>query len=141
MWINTKTLKTYKLHSEIRSDFPDVSMPSVLNDAVLVQLGIEAVQTVTPPTGYVVYELLPVLVNKTWIQQWDTKPPTDEETTAKEIEVRADRNRRLLVCDWTQVSDAPVDQTEWQTYRQLLRDVTNQPEFPWVVEWPTPPNK
>lgn len=141
MWINTKTLKTYKLHSEIRSDFPDVSMPSVLNDAVLVQLGIEAVQTVTPPTGYVVYELLPVLVNETWIQQWDTKPPTDEETTAKEIEVRADRNRRLLVCDWTQVSDAPVDQTEWQTYRQLLRDVTNQPEFPWVVEWPTPPNK
>jgi hypothetical protein len=141
MWINTRTLKTYKLHFEIRSDFPDTSIPDQITEFVLSQLGVEPVETTTPPDEYVVYELPPVLINGTWIQQWGTRLPTEEETAAKQIEVRADRNRRLSDCDWTQVADAPVDQAAWQAYRQLLRDVTSQPGFPWDTEWPIPPAK
>lgn len=53
--------------------------------------------------------------------------------------VRDGRNRLLSQCDWTQVADAPVDKQAWATYRQALRDITNQPGFPWDLTWPEPP--
>lgn len=53
--------------------------------------------------------------------------------------VREDRNKRLSESDWTQVLDAPVDQTAWAAYRQALRDVTAQVGFPWDIEWPVKP--
>jgi len=53
--------------------------------------------------------------------------------------VREDRNKRLSESDWTQVLDAPVDQTAWAAYRQVLRDVTAQVGFPWDIEWPAKP--
>lgn len=53
--------------------------------------------------------------------------------------VRADRNRRLTECDWTQLADSPVDKAVWATYRQSLRDITTQEGFPWTIQWPTQP--
>lgn len=53
--------------------------------------------------------------------------------------VRKDRNQRLSDCDWTQLSDSPVDKTAWATYRQALRDVPTQTGFPWNVTWPNKP--
>jgi len=53
--------------------------------------------------------------------------------------VRAERNRRLTACDWTQLADAPVDNLVWAVYRQNLRDVPNQPGFPVTIIWPTQP--
>jgi hypothetical protein len=53
--------------------------------------------------------------------------------------VRVDRNKRLSDSDWTQVADAPVDQAAWATYRQQLRDISSQVEFPWTVQWPAQP--
>lgn len=60
----------------------------------------------------------------------------DEE---KAGQVRAERNGLLTASDWTQVADAPVGKAAWATYRQALRDVTEQSGFPWTVEWPTQP--
>ena len=54
-------------------------------------------------------------------------------------QIRQERNTLLSDCDWTQVSDAPVNQAAWQTYRQALRDVTSQEGFPYDVTWPTKP--
>lgn len=54
-------------------------------------------------------------------------------------QVRADRDERLRVCDWTQLADAPLDdaqKTAWAEYRQTLRDVPQQADFPNVVKWP-----
>lgn len=59
-------------------------------------------------------------------------PPTAEQ-------VRAQRNSLLSASDWTQVADAPVDQTAWAAYRQALRDVPDQEGFPANVVWPVPP--
>lgn len=59
-------------------------------------------------------------------------PPTEDE-------IRAQRNALLAACDWTQVADAPVDQTLWAIYRQELRDVPAQEGFPANVIWPTQP--
>lgn len=53
--------------------------------------------------------------------------------------VRADRNKRLAECDWTQLADSTADKVVWATYRQALRDVPAQSGFPWNVTWPVQP--
>jgi hypothetical protein len=69
------------------------------------------------------------------IKQW-VDPRTPE--TQWPI-VRAERNRRLQACDWTQLSDIPAEtKTLWEPYRQALRDITDQPD-PFNIVWPTPP--
>lgn len=62
--------------------------------------------------------------------------PTPEQL-AKNI--RAQRNALLQQSDWTQVADAPVDTQAWATYRQALRDITEQAGFPDNVSWPDKP--
>jgi hypothetical protein len=53
--------------------------------------------------------------------------------------VRDERNERLSTCDWTQLADSTADKTAWATYRQALRDVPSQTDFPWTIDWPTQP--
>lgn len=53
--------------------------------------------------------------------------------------VRIKRNKLLAQSDWTQVADAPVDQAAWATYRQALRDITEQDGFPISVDFPAEP--
>ena len=53
--------------------------------------------------------------------------------------VRAERDRLLSGSDWTQVADAPADQSAWAGYRQKLRDITDQKGFPHDVTWPEAP--
>jgi hypothetical protein len=62
-------------------------------------------------------------------------------------DIRNERNQLLIMSDWTQLLDSPMDealQREWQVYRQQLRD------FPAAVlsctkdekvSWPTPPKE
>jgi hypothetical protein len=61
-------------------------------------------------------------------------------TAAKSV--RAERDRLLAETDWIVVMNAekgtPVP-TEWATYRQALRDITNQQGFPHTINWPTKP--
>lgn len=53
---------------------------------------------------------------------------------------RAQRDELLQSSDWTQLPDVPLEtKTAWATYRQALRDVTDQPGFPLDITWPEPP--
>lgn len=55
---------------------------------------------------------------------------------------RKHRNSLLASCDWTQLADAPLTETEkaaWVAYRQALRDVPEQQGFPSVISWPVRP--
>lgn len=64
-----------------------------------------------------------------------------EETENMWRYVRDIRNELLKECDWTQLPDSPLinqKQTEWQIYRQSLRDITTQ-QSPFNINWPTPP--
>ena len=54
-------------------------------------------------------------------------------------EIRGMRSMLLFSSDWTQVNDAQVDAVAWATYRQALRDITDQAGFPNEVVWPTKP--
>ena len=70
-----------------------------------------------------------------WQQALDGR--NDEQWVA----VRSERKYRLESCDWTVLSDVPMSdskRTEWEVYRQALRDVTDQPD-PFNITWPTPP--
>ena len=59
---------------------------------------------------------------------------------------RESRNLRdsiLSACDWTQAIDAPLNEKakkKWQEYRQELRDITEQKDYPWSIKWPRDPN-
>ncbi len=50
----------------------------------------------------------------------------DRSSDAMKI-LRRDRNSKLSESDWRMVSDYPgSNQSEWQTFRQALRDITTQ---------------
>ena len=82
-------------------------------------------------------------INGQWFTKYSVADLTDEQKAAKDADqakaIRDDRNKRLAECDWTQLSDAPVDKTAWASYRQQLRDISKQTGFPWEVTWPTAP--
>ena len=95
-------------------------------------------------------------VNKIrWLSQ-NIAQPSEAEIQAKIAELEAveplrllrqQRNQLLQQSDWRMVSDYPgANQTEWQTYRQALRDITTQTPSLDVdgnltgITWPTPPN-
>lgn len=64
-------------------------------------------------------------------------------TDAQKLElIKIDRNTRLAACDWTQLPDVPntVNKEAWATYRQALRDFTNNPSLNVNSPvWPVPP--
>ena len=53
-------------------------------------------------------------------------------------QARAKRNGLLRQSDWSQLPDANVDKAIWATYRQALRDLPSQKDFP-NIEMPTKP--
>ena len=66
-------------------------------------------------------------------------PLTVDQAAIDARQARMQRNYLLTASDWTQVVDAPVDQSAWATYRQALRDVPDQAGFPNNITWPEPP--
>ena len=57
----------------------------------------------------------------------------------KAEEVRNERNQLLLQTDWMASTDVTLSNA-WRTYRQALRDVPAQSDFPNNVTWPTKPS-
>jgi hypothetical protein len=53
---------------------------------------------------------------------------SDEQSERDLITIRLKRNNLLSESDWTQFNDSPLSaekKSEWATYRQALRDITN----------------
>lgn len=58
-------------------------------------------------------------------------------------EIRQLRNRLLSACDWTQLSDSPLNtetKEKWSIYRQALRDFPSTILDPTNPTWPIPPS-
>lgn len=73
---------------------------------------------------------------------WTATPRTVDDLAARLAQqaaaVRADRNAKLAVTDWTQGADIPqATKNKYAPYRQALRDVPAQAGFPSAVIWPT----
>lgn len=151
-YINVETGQYPVLTSEIYQQFPDTSFPAELqyfNETVLDFGYAPVVPTAPPVTSFdeTVEEAEPLLIDGSYVQQWNLRAATDEELDQryeqKAEEVRNKRNQLLADSDWTQIPDAVsagADQRQWSEYRQQLREITSQPGFPWNVTWPQQPD-
>ena len=144
---------------EFRAMFPNTGFPAQLKESTINDFGGDVVFEGPQATGGTVYQYSQrqgvEQINGKWYTKYVLGPifVDNEEATAAEQEatykatkdaeqeanVRQQRNDKLKDSDWTQVIDAPVDQTAWAAYRQELRDVTAQEGFPWDIQWPEQP--
>lgn len=56
-------------------------------------------------------------------------------------QARKQRDALLEASDGKMVADSPFDKVVWSDYRQALRNITEQKEFPDNVVWPIEPTK
>jgi hypothetical protein len=69
-----------------------------------------------------------------------TADELQEKIDASAAQARIKRNQLLKDSDWTQGRDIQDSIAEsWAIYRQALRDITAQEDFPQNITWPTPP--
>jgi hypothetical protein len=61
---------------------------------------------------------------------------TDEQ---KWEQIKLWRNAQLKESDWTQLTDSPVNKSDWAEYRQALRDLPQQGGLAEEVELPNEP--
>lgn len=131
--------------NQLRQSYPNVSLPAELSDESLVEWDMHVVLPTPIPSDYTknISEGVPVMIDGIYYQNW-----IQEEASESEIiyrienqweEVRVIRNQLLSECDWTQLSDISTETKElWQSYRQDLRNITNQSN-PFNIIWPTKP--
>lgn len=78
----------------------------------------------------------PIYGNR-WFIGWSIKDKTHQVASNA---VRHKRDSLLQETDWMALSDNTLS-SEWATYRQALRDITDHPDFPYLAEadWPVKP--
>lgn len=136
--------------SDVRKKYPNTSFPK-LGSCDLTSFGVYPVTAVAAPSydneAEFVSEGTPVLNDGNWTQVWIKSNLSDEVKAAnaaqKVSDARAKRDVLLTNTDW-RVSLATETGTtlsdEWKAYRQALRDVPAQSEFPTNITWPTEPS-
>ena len=156
-----------KTQGEVRRMHSNTSLPKVWDANVCTALGIDPVLAAPKPevTGYTqaIRNGATQDANSNWVQAWSVvdmfADTTDEDgvtTTKAEYEavyqadldakaaesVRTQRDAKIAESDWMVIKSAETGialETEWATYRQALRDITAQEEFPATVNWPVEP--
>ena len=134
---------------DLRSDNPNISYPNIIGYGFFADAGAYPVQEVARPeieyTQNVVEGEPEQIGSGLWQQTWVVSNATEEQIAqriaSKWEAVREKRNRLLSTSDWTQLPDNPLSQEkelEWATYRQQLRDITEQ-ENPFFAVFPVPP--
>lgn len=126
--------------------FPGVNKPlDAHTDAELAAIGFARLQfSAYPQDGYRYIFGTPYQAGDVWKVDWEQQPSPEREANLQKLskQHRDDRNALLATTDWTQLADAPLtaeQKTAWMQYRQALRDLPNQPNFPWVVNQPVKP--
>ena len=160
-----------EVHSqgEIRKLNPNTSLPRVWNANVCEALGIDPVLVTPKPevTGYTqaIRDGVEQDTNGNWVQAWSVvsmfSEYTDDEgvvhTVAEQetayqarldteaaTAVRSQRDAKLEESDWMVIRSAETGvalDSNWATYRQALRDITDHANFPDLEEadWPEAP--
>jgi hypothetical protein len=140
--LNNGVPELYSL-AQLRRDNPNTSFPSALSEGVLGQHGVQKLTVLPAPkhdsrTHYLKESALYTVDGK-WQMHYTAEPLPLSVATKN---VKADRDRLLAETDWVVVkayeSQSPVLQ-EWSAYRQQLRDLPTQPNFPHDTVWPSKP--
>lgn len=88
----------------------------------------QAIQMPSKPDDYAVFDY----TTKQWV----------ENENMAIASVSQKRQRLLYSTDWTQIPNNPLStaqQEAWATYRQELRDISQQSGYPFNVVWPVAP--
>lgn len=90
MWINPETNQVFKLQSEIRSAFPEVSFPSAMSDNDIAFVGVLPVTSVMPPEhnpiSQELRELAPAVTpSGNYEQRWDVVALSPEQIAANQL--------------------------------------------------------
>ena len=164
-----RTTGEVKSQGEWRAAFPNMSLPKVWNNNVCDALNIDPVLPSPAATvgayQYSARDGVEQNDNGDWVEKYVARnmfaATTDEDgkkTTKAQHEAayqatldaataeghRVTRNKLLADSDWTQVNDSPLAndvKTQWATYRQELRDMSNLDAWPNIADddWPVAP--
>jgi len=122
-----------------------INNPESLSDEELSSFNVVRIETPEYPVNDYMYKLdLPSLVDGVWSINW-VQQDSQERLDNKRIlsrTIREGRDILLSKSDWTQMPDVTLTddkKSAWLAYRQDLRDLTNQPNFPWEFNWPIKP--
>jgi hypothetical protein len=134
------------MEQEFRAMFPNTGFPVQLTEAIINDFGGDVVLEgpQAHPTRYQVgYRDGVIEISGQWFTKYSVADMDADARAALDAQqakaVRDQRTQKLSATDWTQLADAPGDKAAWATYRQALRDVTQQAGFPWQVTWPQEP--
>ena len=163
-----RTTGAVNTQGEIRRSMPNTSLPRVWTSSICDSLDIDPVLAAPAPAASGEYKSVnrngvTQDANGNWVEAYVerdmfadyvdedgvtvTKASQEEAYTAtKDAEAataaRATRDSLIASCDWMAIKafeGGTTVSTEWATYRQALRDVTEKTEFPHNVTWPTQP--
>ena len=133
--------------TDLRLETPNVSFPATMTAEELAPFNIVPVTPTDAPNVDYTKDLSRWAAKNgsSWVEVWTVTDATAEEIAdrlnAQWSSVRDERDRKLYACDWTQLPDVPLTEqqkADWVSYRQAMRDVTNQQD-PFNIVWPTPP--
>lgn len=132
---------------QLRRDNPQTSFPKVIPDSLLADYNVY-------PCTIVDVDVDPLVQTKTYgeytqtsyenpllntVNTWSVQMVASNLPQQKaERNIRERRNSLIAQTDYLALSDNTLS-TEMATYRQALRDITNQEGFPYSVTWPSKP--
>jgi len=163
-----RTSGAVNTQGEIRRSMPNTSLPRVWTADICEFLGIDPVLAAPAPAASGEYKVVSrngVVqdANGNWVEAYVerdmfadyvdedgvTVTKTSQEaayTARKDAEAataaRATRDGLIASCDWMAIKafeGGTTVGTDWATYRQALRDVTDQAGFPNEITWPEKP--
>lgn len=136
-------------YSNFRLINPQTSFPELPENSFLTDYGFYRFQYVSAPiatafTTITEGSFVLDLEHDAWVNSWVETPFSDEQMEQERVRIlyniRAARNNKLLMSDFSQLPDVPMtdeQKTAWVVYRQQLRDYMdlvvdpfNPPAFP-----------
>lgn len=137
--------------SMVRELLPSVSLPAIIDLDELVTLGFaEYRRTFAPEAGVfqIVDEVQPEFDGRIVTQKFEVRAMTDQEketATQKQLQESRAKQRHLLAqSDWTELPSVVAKHTAewsaaWAAYRNELRDLDKQEQWPFITSWPSEP--
>ena len=111
------------------------------------KLGFDIVVNVPEPDHDPAYEFTSwedfEKIDGKWYMKWEILDKRKEFANNPDYadNLLEERNKRLYQTDWWALTENVNSYTkERKKYRQDLRDLTKQPNFPFVIDWPEYPN-
>ena len=141
--IEGSTIKSIGTHKEL---FPNTAFPPTgITNSFLTDNNAKEVVDVAYNVATQKLKSVTPFIDGDYVKEYEVVSlTTDEKTAVNNTEwkgVRALRDNKLRLSDWTQLGDSPLSdskKTEWKTYRQSLRDITKQTD-PFNITWATEP--